>query len=243
MGSYGGFRPYPRRYGGAKPKAKVFLEAMNASRGTAYDTKTATSAVYVENLGIARAIARAWETNERLSYLWDPDRMTVDILVRWEKILALPVAPTDTEPTRRDRLKALSAAIAEESISSLLTTKLQAALGAVFVAVEFIPIALANIGVPDGSYPFGTVKPGYPWHSSVAHILVRVTQPAGYRDDQFYDAVATIASLLDPLLPADMTFDWYRAPEIGAPIVVAGGPSAAGWYLDERNLDESIFDV
>ena len=40
-----------------------------------------------------------------------------------------------------------------------------------------------------------------------------------------------------------MTVDWYRAPELGTPITVSGGPSAAGFYLDERNLNESVFDV
>jgi hypothetical protein len=243
MGSYGGVRPYPRRYGGAKPKAKVFLDAMTAARGTAYDAATPTTAVYIENLAIARAIARAWDTNEGLGNIWNARRMGVEMLERWERIYALAVDPDDTLDLRRGRLEVLQLAIGQASIASQIATLLTNALGSVFVAVETIGVGVANIGVPDGSFPFGVVISGCPWFSTVNHLLIRVTQPTGYRDDQFYDAVARIFEIVDPMLPSHMTFDWYRAPQSGTPVVVAGGPSAAGFYLDERNLDESVFDV
>lgn len=242
MGSYGGFRPYPRRYGGGKPRAKIFRDAIATGRGTAY-SKDAGTAVAVENLAIGRAIARAWDTNERLGNIGNAQRMGVEMLERWEAIYSLNVGPDDTLATRRARLEVLQAAIGQASLLSYLTTLLIAALGPVFVAVETIDPSIANIGVPDGTYPFGNVVPGYPWFSTVNHILIRVTQPVGYRDDQFHDAVAQVFEIVDPMLPSHMTFDWYRAPELGAPIAVAGGPSAAGFYLDERNLDESVFDV
>jgi hypothetical protein len=242
MGSYGSLRPYPRRYGGGTPKAKTFLGAMNAARGTAYDTTTG-SAVYVENLAIARAIARAWETNERLGNLWDARRMGTDMVVRWERIYELTPTPSDTWTDRRNRIEVVQAAVGEASLTSRIATLLANALGPVFVAVEAIGVGVANIGVPDGTFPFGNVVPGYPWFSTVNHLLIRVTQPANYRADQFYAAVGQVFDILDPMLPAHLTFDWYRAPEVGAPVSVPGGPSAAGFYLDERNLDESVFDA
>jgi len=79
-----------------------------------------------------------------------------------------------------------------------------------------------------------------PWTSTLAHVLVQVDPFAvpGYADASgvltgaFFRAVAEMNSILDWLLPADATFDWYVASSHGGP----------GWYLDEPNLDLEIFD-
>ncbi len=78
---------------------------------------------------------------------------------------------------------------------------------------------------------------------TVAHILVRIQKPAGATEAMFYEAAGKVAPALDPLVPAWVTFDWYRAP-LSTPINVVGGPSAGGFYLDdEHNLDNNVFDV
>lgn len=247
MPACGGYSPYPRRFGGSgndgnKPLLQIIHESLNAQRGTAFDANNDETIVWLENMAIARAITfDGWGTNERLANQWDPDRMT-DMLRRWEKILKIPVPADATESARRAEVKKRFESIGRLANHARLLDRLTTELGAVFVAVEYISIANAVILVPDSTYPFGAVG-GVPWYSTVAHILVRLTKPAGYTEGDFYEAAARVSTILDPIVPAWVSFDWYRAPEIGTPINVTGGPSAAGFYLDERNLDNSVFDV
>lgn len=84
-------------------------------------------------------------------------------------------------------------------------------------------------------------NPAAPWVSTVAHVDVLVsptglpgfTNPDGTANGLFFQAVAKMNPILDALLPADCTFDWY----------VNSSHGAAGWYLDEPDLDLEIFDA
>ncbi len=240
---YGGKSPSPRRMGGGKPRVRLILEALAGARGTAIDAANPTTTAYVETLAVARAISAAWDTNERLAYQWDARRMSPAMLNRWEVIFALPVGVNDDLATRRGRLARAQARVGRGALLTTIQNELADALGPVFVAVEFISPSNAVITVPAGGYPFGIVVAGAPWSSTAARILIRVQAPPGYSEADFYAAIGLIGARLEPLIPAWSVWDWYRAPEFGAAINVAGGPSAAGLYLDERNLDESVFDV
>lgn len=241
MGSYGGLAPYPRRYGGGRTTTRIALDALNAGRGTGY-SPTWESKVYVHNLSIARAIAAAWGTNERLRNIWDPWRMPQEVLVRWERMLAMPPRSKDTWLDRRRRLAKRFLRFGRASFKGYLEALLEDELGNVFVAVENIDYSIASITVPDGSYPWGTPSLYAPWSSSVAHVLVRLQKPAGFTEAQFYAAAAKVIPALDPALPVWSTVAWYRPGPINTN--VPGGPSAAGFYLDTpANLDNQVLRV
>lgn len=243
MPSFGGYSPYPRRFGGAqgKPQLQVIHEGLNAQRGSAY-SKDSNSVVWVENMAIARALWAAWGTNQRLANQTNPARMT-DMLPRWERILAIPVAADATDAERREAVGDRFESLGTAGNHSRLTSVLAEELGSYFVAVEYISAANAVIHVPDGTYPWGTVVPGYPWYSTTAHTLVLVQKPSNATEDDFYAAAHKVYGILDPLVGSWRTYDWYRRPT-STPISVLGGPSQAGFYLDdEHNLDNNVFDV
>ena len=244
--AYGRYHPYPRRFGGnvynGKPLTEVVHASLNAARGPAFNTEDSTTTVWIENFAHARALAiDGWEVNARVSMQWDPQR-TTDMLPRWERIFAIRPSPTATDASRRAELTARWQRFGEISNHARIVTALTNALGSYFVAVEYISLANAVVHVPDASYPWGTVVAGVTWYSTVAHILVRLQNPAGSTEGQFYDAAGLVPQILDPIVSSFVTFDWYRSPSVGTPIAVVGGPSAAGFYLDETNLDNLVFD-
>lgn len=241
---FGGQHPYPRKFGGGKPRLEVIHESLNAQRGTAFDAHNPETLVWLENMAIARALCfDGWGVNERLSYQWDPDRMT-DMLPRWEKIFAIRPSPTATDRERRTAVRRRFRRFLDATgLHSRLHVVLTELLGDVFVALEYIALSNAVVHVPDGTYPWGTVAPGFPWYSTVAHVLILTQKPAGWTEGDYYEAVAKIAPAIDPILPAWCTFDWYRGSQCGAWIEVTGGPSRAGFYLDcPANLDNQVFD-
>lgn len=239
---FGGYHPYPRRFGGGKPRLRVLHESINSQRGTALDTTDRTSVVWIENMAFARAINAAWSTNQRLAHQWDPQRMT-DMLSRWEKIIRVPILASTTDAARRRTLLTRFRRIGRLANHARLLTELSEAIGEPFVSVEYISLANAVVHVPDGLYPWGTVATGSPWYSTTALILVRLQKPNGYTEGDFYEAAAKVAPILDAITPSWASWSWYRAPE-STPVEVIGGPSAGGFYLDdEHNLDNNCFDV
>lgn len=246
--SHGKYAPYPRRFGGGryngKPLLQVVHESLNSQRSH-FDTEDGTSIVSIEHEAWARALVfDGWEVNARLGNQLDPKR-TTDMLPRWERIFKIRPAPGVSGRARRAVLEDRWARFGEITNHARLTTELAEVLGEYFVDVEYISLDNATISVPDADppYPWGVVTPGYPWRSTVAHILVRIQKPAGATEAQFYEAAGKVALHLDPILNSFCTFDWYRAP-LSTPIDVDGGPSAGGFYLDdEHNLDNNVFDV
>lgn len=239
---YGGFHPYPRRFGGGRPRLRIVHDALNAADGTAIDSSNPDTVAWIENMAAARVITfDGYGINERLSLQWDPDRMTA-FLPRWEKILGIGASPTATEKDRRAQVKKrLRRFIEATAFHSRLLSRLQQELGDVFVAIEYLDIANANIHAPTG-YPFGNPIDGFPWYSTVAHILVLVQKPTGYTEAEFYAAVGKVVPATDGLIPAWSTIDWYRAPTGYPAVSVSGGPSRSGFYLDaEANLDNNVF--
>lgn len=231
----GGLNPGFERSGGGRPVRGRILDSLNQQRGTAYDTSQA-SPVYAENLAFARAIAEVWANNERLANQWDPLRMT-DFLPRWEAIYGLYPSPSDTLVDRRKRVAAAVARVAQFPTYQNVVDTLRAALGNVFVSITHTgtgaanPTVVAGGAVTSPSGPANVVWVGLgnttstvDWYSNVAHVLVQVQQPAGMLDVDFYSAAGKIFPILDSLLPAWVTFDWYR--------VCHSNATATGFYLD-----------
>ncbi len=242
MPACGGKAPYPRRMGGGKTLVATILESLNQQRGTAYDVSE-SSPVYAENMAMARALANAWSTNQRLANQADPLRMT-DTLPRWEKILDLHPLPTDTEPVRRAAVAKAFERIGKTFNRSRLQQLVERELGPFYLGTYYIPLALAIVTVPDSSYPFGTPNPDYPWSSNACKVLIHVQKPAGYSWGDFLEVVGRLGPVLDQALTAWQPWDWYVSPSLYAPVNVVNGPVGAGFYLDdEHNLDFEIFDV
>lgn len=237
---YGGLSPFPSPYGGGEPVAETILRSLNQGMGPAYDTSEGTM-VYAENANVAREIAAAWATNQRLSNQGDPRRVTT-CLARWERLLSLRVDPSDSDVTRRDRVGDHVYRFGQPATHDYVVDLLTSALGSFFVDVKYITYAEAVITVPDGTYPWGTVVSGAPWSSTVLHILVKTQKPSGYTEGQFYSTVGQVFQTLDPIVSSWCTFDWYRngAGHTG----VWSTDTEAGFFLDdESNLDNQIFDV
>ncbi|MBX3208420.1 MAG: DUF2313 domain-containing protein [Labilithrix sp.] len=241
MPAFGGMTPFPLRCGGGAPRVELLLQSLNAGRGKSVDTSE-SSVAYVENMAHARAIAAVWLESERLGNQWVPELMT-DCLPRWERICGIIPAPGDSLVVRRQRIAKRFARIGLVLNRAAFTSMLRNEVGDVFVDVEYISPERAVIIVPLDGYPFGTVVKGVRWYSTVLHVPIRLQKPRGYTEGDFYDAAAKVAALAGDVLPAWCTFDWYRAPTGGPSIDVPGGPSAAGFYLDQdHNLDNHVFD-
>jgi len=217
--------------GGRRRRFRAILASLNRQRGSAYDTGE-DSPVYVENYAVARAIDAAWATNNRLVAELSPSRST-SLLSRWEQILGVRPLPTDTVSERRARLGQRLARVGQQATPQLIADALQSELGEVFVAVETLSPAFATAHWSE------TGEPDM-WTSTVMHILVRTQKPASYTEAQFYDAVGRVAVLVEPILPAWATLDWYRP---GSTSVAVGGVSGAGFYLSETepNLGNQVF--
>lgn len=245
MASYGGTCPFPRAIGGnADEELNALVASQNAQLGSAYDTSEGT-AVYVESVAIARMLWGAYGTNARLGNLAHPYKMPKETIPRWEKILFLPGGQNLRETERRDRIAAKWAKFGKFITRAYIEEVIQGVASDVFVQIEHIDYANAHILIPELGYTFGVVGTygASPWASTICHILILTEKPANYSEQDYYASVAKISKALDPILPAWATFDWYRRPE-STPIAVSGGPSQAGFYLDdEHNLDNNVFDV
>lgn len=240
MPFFGGLSSMPLRCGGQKPVTEVILNSLNTQMGPGYRTEDNQSIVYIRNLTIAKALASCWALNEAIANQGDPLKLTL-FLDRQEKMRGLPVDPTLTDIQRRQRILDLISRTGEDADYQFISDRLQSILGDVFGAIEFIDFAHATIHVPDGTYPWGDVAPGYPWYSTICHILVYTVVPSGWSEGQYRAALGPAKAFLDGVLPAWLTSTLYRAPSIGAPIS-DGGVSHAGIYLDNpQNLDFNIF--
>jgi hypothetical protein len=74
-----------------------------------------------------------------------------------------------------------------------------------------------------------------PWSSNVAHIQIQVQVPGGWSESQFQAAIGNVFPVLDSIMPAWATWDWWRVDSVHG---------TKGFYLDSpHNLDNDIFDV
>lgn len=245
MSFYGG--PLPFRLGGGgtgvprKDPRVLIRESLLAARGTGvYDTSQPSN-VFLEDEAVARILASVASHNRRLANQWLPLRLT-DFLTRWESILGLYPSPTASLVSRR---QAVSSAMARFSVMPTYQAVFDACtntLGPVFVGIVHTTTAAgangpASVFTPSG-WGIGTSPDPAgieTWYSTVAHILVQVTQPTTMSSATFYQTVGLLGPVLDPMLPAWCTWNWFRNTH--------GGGATKGFYLDERNLNEEVFAV
>ena len=241
--SFDEFDVYPTYFGGDGGLLPALVNSVSDARGSGV-TKERNTVVFVENVAIAAELYCGWQTTARLGNLWKPWKCPAELLPRWERILKLPPDPSLSEYERRSRWATLWGRFGRMPEWGFYAETANRTAQSAFVQFETIDQTIATIHVPDGSYPWGTVATGSPWSSTSYHILALVEKPANYTEAQFYDLMNRFTEAMHPILSSFHTFDWYRAPEGYPAISVAGGPSAAGFYLDaEHNLDNNVFDV
>lgn len=218
---------------GARPYAWTWYREMQASRGSAYTTKTGTL-VHAENLALARnrmAVSRAAEklvanaipstADERLDY--------------WRDVLDLHVRPGEPEwQTRQNaagRFRASNGPTRtniDDACSSLLGPAFVQTWHQTGVNIGTAPpITLWKGGtVGPVSYDLSGAGANGTWLSERAHLTVEVQIPAGLSTDEFlYLCNVQLYEMLDRLMPAWATFDW------------AMGPLSAGFLLDLSSMD------
>lgn len=225
----GPFSKYFRTGAEKKTSTKAILDDVNSAFGSAYKPEPG-SIIYLENLSLAREIARWFDGVERFKNQALPSKMTIAI-PRWESILGiLPrsgasdaerrraigaklrmfnVAPTDQ--ATRDYLNQLI----PELFIELRRTDPESALGSLPGGVEIT----GGVSLPDGS-----------WQSDVSTIMIRVFQPLNMSDQEYYSKVDSYVAALGDFLPAHVMFQHgrftYEPP--GTITVVAGSSSLTG---------------
>lgn len=231
MPTNGGYSPQPERYGGGTPTEQVIAESLDRGLGSAHDTGD-ESLQHAESLAFARAIADVWEDNQRMANQVIPSRMTV-MLPRWEAILGAFPSGSESDNDRRERVAKRFERFTTDVTFSRVESTLQDLLGDVFVSINHIDPAEAVTFWPGGSTDLD-------WYSTVYHVPIQTQKPAGYSEADFLAAVETIFPELDEMLPAHVTFTWYRNGD-GHSGATWTGDDASGFFLDERNLDYEAF--
>ena len=234
--AFGGFHPWPKRFGvGGPPLLQRVFESLAAARGSAYD-QTTTSAVGIENMALARAVTfDGHSCVTKMANEFTPQRCTAaGLLPRWELIFGTPPQIGDTEPTRRARVAAAWMRLAQGNWVQAVIDQLSAGLGPLYVGMYFLTPSTAAT-----SWPGGSITPGLPWYSTLLIVSVQLTIPPAYQtpgagpNAAWWAAASTVGSVLDPLIPAWCTWQFW----------VVSSHGGAGFYLDEPDLDLEIFDV
>lgn len=229
------FNPVPFHFGASNDSIiEAILESLKASLGTAFKTEE-DSVVWIYLNAIARIFNDVFEQNRRFSNQWDPNKMT-DFLSRWEKIYGIIPLPTDTFVDRRVKLEYKMSLVGQSGTQQVIQDLLIAILTSdVFVEISTITIAEAVSRVPGGgTIPGGLILGDGDWYSNLSFVPIKVVQPDYMDDFTFYNTVAQIFTYLTDIVPAWVSFDWYRdSLHFGA-----------GFYLDDDpNLDNEAFDL
>ncbi len=222
-----GLNPFPEQQGGKKEHTiEVILDSLMTQDGTGL-SKDEDSFVYAENLAIARMLADLWSSATRLSYQFDPDRMT-SFIPRWLKILGLSSYPGESLNSLRTKIKTKMQLDGQVANTTAVYDLCSALLGEVFVGlvhnsardgyVSYLPGGLTVSGG-------GQVVLDGDWRSHINYVAVQVYQPLGMTDDDYYSRIGSLGPVLDDFLPAHVKWDWINSDQ--------------GFELDEINLDNS----
>ena len=229
------FNPSPTSFGSSSGSdLEVMYNDLLASLGTAF-ANDHSSVVSVYMNAIARVFNDVFEQNKRLANQWDPLRMT-DFLNRWEAILGIEPLTTDTLFDRRAKVNAKIGMTGKVGTQQVVSDLLRLVLGNdVFVSINNNDSNTANAYVLGGAtIPGGATIASGPWYSTVSYLPIKVVQPSYMDDLTFYQTVSQLYSYLESLVPAWVTYDWYRQSKT----------LGTGFYLDDEfNLDNEAFDV
>ena len=154
----------------------------------------------------ARAIHAVWKQNERFGNQWIGAKMT-DFLPRWRRFTgSRRVRPQRSPSAERVTIAQSRAGRCDsEKLYEVCQTPRRR------VRQHREPLErdgerLHADGLADGSH-----SAAIDWLSTVAHVAVKVAQPSTMDDGDFYDRCGEISSQkLDLILPAWVTFDWFR---------------------------------
>jgi hypothetical protein len=234
VGTYGGFAPRPKQYGGGSHRLPLIVDAIGAARGPAYDSSTWSSTVSIENRAFARAIETMWSANQRAANQFDPTRCT-DMLPRWERIYGIFPLSNDTPVERRIRLTFKWAADTKSPNYQQIFDDLKTKMGPVFVQLIHTASLYGEAIYPGSitSNPYdieNTTVLGVSsvdWASAVMHLAVQVVQPTGYPVVPFNEAIAEMQLYLDGALPSWCTFSWF---------------TISGFFLDQTNFGFAKLD-
>lgn len=240
MAGFGGYSPFPQQFGAA---SQTNLEAIRRyiaeSYGTSLDTEKGTR-LGAEIEAEARVFWDLYSLVERVSKCYDPEKMPIELLERWEKILLLPVSPYETEKQRRRKLALKLLAATTPNTLGTIFAYLQELLDPIFVGVDFNTPLTANSYFPGGHTVVGgpvladgnalpnTISP---YTSNLSKFLILLQKPINMSNDEFYSRVGGIYNLLDGFLGWWCSYAWVR-----------DGDNGQGFFLDEPfNLDNQRF--
>ena len=204
----------------------ALLQSLNESRGTAINCEPGTIA-YVENYALARTLTDAWESIRRFSYQFDPTRLTV-ALDRWENILGLVPASTDTDTDRRSAIAAKFLLFNVPALTQTVQDFLRTLQPEVFVTIIHTLANSASGSVPGGvTVPGGVSLPDGNWGSNASYLAVRLSKPPSMMDASFYEQSGKFKAFFNDFLPAYMTYAWGRFTAQSGTISIAQGTTSA----------------
>jgi len=131
----------------------MILESLNSQMGTSYDADSQTSTVFIRNMALAKCINEIYNLAEKMKNQFDPDRMS-EFIPRWEKIMGIVPAPSDTQPVRKRRIKARWNRIGRQPTRQAILDLLQDEMYPITVTLTNDTPATANFGWP---YTMGKV--------------------------------------------------------------------------------------
>lgn len=202
---FGSVLPY--ELGDGDPLPAVLHEDLLAAYGTAFDTSRGGylwDLCYVDS----QALYDGWCSNYRLLAQAKPSTASWS-LSEWEREHGLSGYGL-SDPERRRRLTAHRARLGQKITFQGLVAELQAALGDTFVEVRTIAPENANVHVPDGTYPWGTVDVDAPWFSDVSRFTIVLRDAPGVSKGLFRERVGRMTSILNSRLNVWATFGWYK---------------------------------
>jgi len=216
---FGGFQPFPRRFGRTKGQPlEVLTNSLLAQLGTAYDAGTG-SVVWAKTHATARALWDAWESQVRLRNQFDPRRMT-SALPAWERILGIPVGPDATGTSRRAAVALRFSLFSKAATVSTTRDLCASLLPKTFVGMVYDTVTTARqhtriAVVADGGVttPTGTrtVAADGLWGSSIHSVHIQTVLPTGMAESDFPKEVSAVYNgTLRRFFPAWMKFNWFR---------------------------------
>ncbi len=222
----------PMRFGAERgSNLEILHESLVEGKGTAFSVDE-DSYVWAESLADAKAIEYLWSTAQRFANQWNAEKMT-DFLPRWERIYGIRPLRSDTLVERRAKVKAKMEMLGMPPTYQVVDDLLKIVLGDVYDGLVHTSSLVAETRLPGGAtISGGPTIPSGSWYSTISYLAIKTIQPTYMDDSTFYKIVAQIYQFLDDLLPAWVTFSWFK-----------DGVFGTGFYLDTpHNLDNQRFN-
>lgn len=215
------------------------ISDMLADLGSSYSDDS-TSTVVAELIQYAKAIEILFRSNNKLGNLYQPQRLTSEVIERWSKALNVRFKANASIEDKKAAIAAKLAVIGTSATYQGVSDLLRTIAPNTFQGITNTDWKHAHSSVTGGVDVGGGVyiptdAIGY-W-SSVHHVAVKLAQPASMNDTDFYAEAYNIRNFLDDFLPAWTTFDWYRdVSPFGFSVVDEANPDLLPVNLDNSRL-------